>query len=257
YSTGCLTSTAPTPGCWESDNLQPGINAGVLPSGFVGNPTKRAYDLNIGGSGALVQDRAWVSGSVRRWIIDKLTNAKNLDGSQALDDNTLKNYSGKLVVAPSATQKLSFSYNWNNKIRGHRRDTPPDTQTDIASLVQTNPASSTQAKYTGIHQQLVFESSFSVMKGETDSSYQPGKPANAVRAGCDVTRAVCAAARQEEQPNSRTQFDNTLSYSKTGWGGSHLLKGGVQFARLYFEDRYDVLNGMYLIYTGGKAAQVQ
>ena len=32
-----------------------------------------------------------------------------------------------------------------------------------------------------------------------------------------------------------------VSYTTNGFGGSHLIKGGVQFARMYFEDRYDVL----------------
>jgi hypothetical protein len=252
YSSGCLTPANPTPGCLESDNS----HDPSLPSTFVGNPTKRAYDFNLGGGGALVQDRLWVTGSLRRWVIDKLSNAKNPDGTQALDDNTLKNYSGKLVFSVSQNQKFSVSYNWNNKIRGHRRDTPPDIATDIASLVQTNPASSTQVKYFGIRKQVVFESSFSLMKGETDYSYQPNTPPTAVRAVYDSTRADFAAQRMEEQPNSRLQFDNIVSYTRPGWGGDHLFKGGVQFARLYFDDRYDVLNGMYLNYTAGKATSV-
>jgi hypothetical protein len=253
FPSGCLSPTAPTPGCLESDNS----HDPSLPSTFVGNPTQTAYDFNLGGGGALIQDRLWVTGSLRRWVINKLTNAKNADGRQAIDDNTLKNYSGKVLLSVSPNQRLSFSYNWNNKIRGHRRDTPPDVATDIASLVQTNPASSTQAKYFQVHRQLVFESSFSLMKGETDYSYQPNTPPTAVRAEYDGSSADFAAQRQEEQPNSRLQFDNTVSYNKTGWAGDHLFKGGVQFARLYFDDRYDVLNGMYLIYTGGKATSVR
>jgi hypothetical protein len=253
YATGCLTPAAPTPGCLESDNI---AGAG-LPSTFLGNPTKRTFDFNLAAGGALARDRLWVNGSIRRWVVDKLVNGKNADGTQALDDNTLKNYSGKLVFSASPNQRLSLSYNWNNKIRGHRRDTPPDIATDIASLVQGNPASSTQAKYFGIKKHVVFESSFSLMKGETDYSYQPGTPSTAVRAVYDGTKADFAAPRQEEQPNSRLQFDNTVSYTKPGWLGDHLLKGGVQFARLYFDDRFDVLNGMYLIYSGGKATQVQ
>ena len=42
-----------------------------------------------------------------------------------------------------------------------------------------------------------------------------------------------------------------------GLGGDHFLKGGIQFARLYFDDRYDVLNNMYLIYNAGRAVQVR
>src|SRR3954447_17648334 len=162
YTNGCLSPQNPKPGCLESDNLSgaPGL--------ALGNPTQMGYDLNFDGGGALVKDRLWVNGSVRRWIINKLVNAKNDDGTQAIDDNTLKNYSGKAVFSLSSQQKMSFSYNWDNKIRGHRRDTPPTLVPDIASLVQTNPGSSTQAKYTGIKNKTVFESSFSIMAGETD-----------------------------------------------------------------------------------------
>jgi len=252
WTTGCLTPQDPKPGCLESDNLSgaPGL--------ALGNPTQSGYDLNFSGGGSLVQDRLWVNGAVRRWIINKLVNAKNDDGAQAVDDNTLKNYSGKAVFSASSNQKMSFSYNWNNKIRGHRRDTPPNLVPDIASLVQTNPASSTQAKYTGIHNKTVFESSFSIMKGETDYDYQPNTPSTAVRV-VDTTldTAKNAAQRAEQQPNSRIQFDNILSYSKPGMAGDHLFKGGVQFARLYYDDRFQVLNNYYLNYSNNVPVSVQ
>jgi hypothetical protein len=257
YSSGCLSPAEPKPGCLESDNYGPGIANGTLPKTFLGNPTKRTYDFNVAGGGALVKDRVWVNGSFRRWVVDKLVSAKNIDGTQAIDDNTLRNYSGKAVASLNPNQKFMFSYNWDNKVRGHRRDGVLNTP-DIASLVQTNPASSTQAKYTGIRNKLVYESSFSFMNGRTNYLYQDGTPQNAVRIE-DATANISAnaAARHEENPNSRLQFDNTVSMVKTGWGGDHLFKSGVQFARLYFDDQYDVLNSMYLLYTGGRATQVR
>ena len=150
-----------------------------------------------------------------------------------------------------------FSYNWNNKIRGHRRDGALNTP-DIASLVQTNPASSTQAKYTGIRNKLVFESSFSVMNGLTNYLYQRRHAGDRRPQGGQHGDIVGQRrARHEENPNSRTQFDNTCRWPKPGWGGDHLFKGGVQFARLYFDDSNDVLNYMYLLYTGGRPTQVR
>ena len=253
YSSGCLTPADPKPSCLENDNIQ-SIQA-QYPT-FLGNPTKRTYDFNLAGGGALVQDRIWVNGSIRRWLVDKLVSARNIDRTQAIDDNTLKNYSGKAVASVSANQKLSFAYNWDNKIRGHRRDTN-EFQPDIASVVQTNPASSTQAKYTGIRNKLVYESSFSLMKGQTNYLYQPDTPPTAFRVrDTTANTAIGAAQRHEEQPNSRTQFDNTLSYTTPGLGGDHLLKGGIQFARLYFDDFYDVQNNMYLVYNSGRPIQV-
>ncbi|HEY2908530.1 MAG TPA: TonB-dependent receptor, partial [Vicinamibacterales bacterium] len=256
YSNGCASPTNPTPGCLEWDNLQPGISSGTLPSTLLGNPTQTTYDFNIAGGGAIVQDRLWVNGSIRRWTVNKLVNARNPDKTQAIDDNLLKNYSGKAVYSASSNQKVQFSYNWNNKIRGHRRDSN-QFQPDIASVVQTNPASSTQGKYTGIHDKLVFESSVSFMNGETDYNYQPGTPSTAFRIeDSALNTAVGAAPRQEYQPNSRLEFDNVVSYTKSGLGGDHLIKGGVQFARLHFDDKYTVLNDMFLEYNSGKATSV-
>ena len=262
FSSGCLEQPTAagqraTVGCLETDNVGSGIDDGTLPTTFLGNPTKTTWDFNLAGGGAIVTDRLWVNGSIRRWIVDKLVAARNANGTQAVDDNTLKNYSGKGVYSQSPNQKVMFSYNWNNKIRGHRRDGTFQAP-DIASLVQTNPASSTQAKYTGVRRRLVYESAFSLMKGQTNYFYQPDTPATAVRMeDATLNKSDFAAQRHEEQPNSRLQFDNTVSYTASGWGGDHLLKTGVQFARLYFESRYDVQNNMYLLYSNGRATSVR
>jgi hypothetical protein len=256
YTNGCASPQNPTPGCLESDNLAPGISAGVLPKTYLGNPTQTAYDFNIAGGGALVQDKLWVNGSIRRWTVNKLVNAKNDDGTQAIDDNLLKNYSAKGVYSINADQKFTLSWNWNNKIRGHRRDSN-QLQGDIASVVQTNPASSTQGRYTAIHNKAVFESNFSAMIGETDYNYQPNTPANAVRIeDSALNTAKGAANRQEYQPNSRIEWDNSMSYSASGLGGDHLIKGGVQFSRLSYEDKYSVLQDMFLEYNNNKATSV-
>ncbi len=224
---------------------------------FLGNPTKKTYDLNVAGGGAIVQNRLWVNGTVRKWVVNKLVNARNPDGSQALDDNDLKNYSGKAVAQLTTNQKLVASYLWNDKIRGHRRDTPPNIVEDIASLVQTNPASTTQVKYTGIRDRLVFESNFSVMDGQTNYLYQPGTAADAIRR-VDTARseAFVAATREEHQPNSRTQWDNVFTYG-INKGGEHLFKAGVQAGRLSYESQYSVRGDHYVEYNNGVPALVR
>src|SRR4029453_9182338 len=140
---------------------------------FLGNPTKKTYDFNLSGGGALIQNKMWINGTIRKWVVNKLVNAKNPDGSQALDDNDLKNYSGKLVAQLTTNNKFAVSYLWNDKIRGHRRDSTTQIIPDIASVRQTNPVQTTQAKYTGIRGALVWESNFSIMDGQTNYTYQP------------------------------------------------------------------------------------
>jgi hypothetical protein len=225
---------------------------------FLGNPTQKTYDFNLSGGGALVQNRVWVNGTIRRWIVNKLVNARNADGSQALDDNTLKNYSGKLVAQLTTNNKITVGYFWNDKIRGHRRDSTTQIIPDIASVVQTNPVQTTQAKYTGIRGPLVFESNFSVMDGQTNYTYQPDTAAGAIRYVDNVTGEVRhASTREEHQPNSRHQFDNVFTFGKSGWGGEHLMKAGVQWARLYYSSDYSVLGDHYVEYNSGVPTQVR
>ena len=240
------------------NHLEAAAAAAKVGNTFLGNPTLKTYDFNLAGGGALVKNRVWINGTVRKWVVNKLVNARNPDGSQALDDNDLKNYSGKLVASFTTNNKLTGSFLTNNKIRGHRRDTPPNIVPDIASLVQTNPATLSQVKYTGIRQRLVFESNFSLMNGQTNYLYQPGTPADAIRkVDNSLSTADFAASREEHQPNSRTQFDNVVSYSASGFGGEHLLKAGVQWGRLYYESLQTVQGDHYVEYSNGVPTQVR
>lgn len=229
----------------------------ALTPSFLGNPTVKTYDFNLSGGGALVQNRVWVNGTIRKWVVNKLVNARNADGSQALDDNDLKNYSGKVVTQLTTNNKLTFSYLWNDKIRGHRRDSS-DIIPDIASVVQTNPVQTTQAKYTGIRGSLVYESNFSVMDGQTNYTYQPDTAPDAIRK-VDIGRGEVffASTREEHQPNSRHQFDNVFTFGKSGFGGEHLLKAGVQWGRLYYSSDYSVRGDHYVEYNNGVPLRVR
>jgi hypothetical protein len=224
---------------------------------FRGNPTKKTYDFNLNGGGALIQNKMWFSGTYRKWVVNKLVNATNPDGTQALDDNDLKNYSGKVVTQLTSNNKLSLGYFWNDKIRGHRRDSN-DRIPDIASVVQTNPVQTTQAKYTGIKGSLVFESNFSVMDGQTNYTYQPDTDPNSVRIiDTGTTEVFNASTREEHQPNSRHQFDNVFTWGKSGMGGEHLLKAGVQWGRLYYASDYSVQGDHWLVYNNGIPVSVR
>ncbi|MBY0496136.1 MAG: TonB-dependent receptor [Cyanobacteria bacterium] len=245
----------------QSSNWQDTVDyvRGINPAAtFLGNPTKKTYDMNFSGGGALVQNKVWVNGTIRKWVVNKLVNARNADGSQALDDNNLKNYSGKVVAQLTTNNKLAASYLWNDKIRGHRRDSTTQIIPDIASVVQANPVQTTQAKYTGIRGALVFESNFSVMDGETKYTYQPETAPDAIRYVDNVTGEVRnASTRQEFQPNSRHQFDNVMTFGKSGFGGEHLLKTGVQWARLYYSSDFSVMGDHYVEYNSGVPTQVR
>lgn len=216
---------------------------------FRGNPTKKTYDFNLNGGGAIIQNKMWVSGTYRKWVVNKLVNATNPDGTQALDDNDLVNYSGKVITQLTTNNKISAGYFWNNKIRGHRRDSN-DKIPDIASVLQTNPVQTTQLKYTGIKNRLVFESNFSIMDGVTNYVYQPDSDPTLPRIIDTGNQDVFNnSTREEHQPNSRHQFDNVFTYGKSGMGGEHLFKAGMQWGRLYYASDYSVRLDHWLVYN--------
>lgn len=245
---------------FSNDSLQSENFASVraLNPSFLGNPTLKTYDLNLSGGGAIIQNKMWVNGTYRKWVVNKLVNARNPDGTQALDDNDLKNYSGKVVTQLTTNNKLTASYLWNNKIRGHRRDSSTQLIPDIASVVQTNPVQTTQVKYTGIKGSLVYESNFSVMDGQTNYLYQPDTAADAIRkVDVGTNEIFFASTREEHQPNSRHQFDNVFTFGKSGLGGEHLFKGGMQWGRLYYSSDYSVMGDHYVEYNNGVPLRVR
>ena len=189
-----------------------GPRRSVLSPTFRGNATKKTYDLNLNGGGAIVQNRLWVNGTVRKWVVNKFVNATNDDGSQALDDNDLKNYSGKVVAQLTSNQKISGGYFWNNKIRGHRRDSN-DKIPDIASVVQTNPVQTTQAKYTGIRGRVVFESNFSVMDGVRPTTPISPTPIRTPCASSIPARRTSSTRRRAKSTSRTRAISSTTSFS--------------------------------------------
>lgn len=239
---------------WQSDNSVD------LPLGFPGgNPVTKLYDFNVAGGGPIMRDRLWVNGAYRNWRVDKQTlGARNPDGTPATDDNLIWNISGKALWQASGNQKISFAYNYNWKERFHRRDTPPSFVEDRASLHQTNPAFSTQLKYSLVRNRAIFESTFGLMDGTTNYFYQPEVRDTDIRIEDPVRdSASVAAPRHEELPNYRSQFDNVFSYATPGWGGDHLFKAGLQFAQMGMYDQFWVNGDMHIIFRDNVANAVR
>ena len=196
---------------------------------------------------------------IRKWVVNKLVNARNPDGTQALDDNDLKNYSGKVVAQIYAEQqdarRRTSGTTRSAVIAATRRRTSWRTSprwcrpTRSRRRRRSTPASGAA---------LVFESNFQ-RDGRPDQLHLPARHAGR-RDPPRRQRAVgsaLAATREEHQPNSRHQFDNVISIGKSGWGGEHLFKGGVQWGRLYYESDYSVQGDHYVEYNNGVPAQVR
>jgi hypothetical protein len=95
------------------------------------------------------------------------------------------------------------------------------------------------------------------MNGRTNYLYQLDTPPTAVRME-DQTLQIAdfAAARHEENPNSRTVGQHGV-VGEVGMGRRSLAEGRPPVARLYFDDQHTCPELDALFDNGGRAAQVR
>ena len=74
--------------------LQPGQETGAA-----GNPIKISYDWSSTLGGPIARDKAWFFGAWRLWRLDQYQiGASNPDGSQAIDDNRIRNFMDAIIL---------------------------------------------------------------------------------------------------------------------------------------------------------------
>jgi hypothetical protein len=219
-------------------------------SGAAGNPIDISYDWSSTIGGPIARDRAWFFGAIRWWRLDQFQiGAVNPDGSQAIDDNRIRNFVGKATWQPAPDVRTSFLFNRNINDRFHRRDPPYLIVEDRASVLQNQPAQNYVGQYNHVlGRRLVVDARFGRMWGIFPVRYQPEVRSTdiAIR---DVVRntRVNAAEQQSLNPNGRYQGNLTGSYFlDSRRAGTHDLKGGVQLSweRVEYER---IRNGDYFL----------
>jgi Carboxypeptidase regulatory-like domain len=193
------------------------------------NKIKDIYDVNLSLGGPIKRDRLWFFTTFRRWGADEpVANTFNKDGTQALNDFRLTNWTGRASVALNKKNKFTFSYDYPSKYRGHRRDNQPATfVSPEAALVQTTGASYlTQAKWTStLTDKLLIQAGFSALKVYSIYGYQPGtQPTDYTH--YDVAQSILtnAAIYAHSEMNTPKVWVASLSYVT----GHHNLKIGGQ-----------------------------
>jgi hypothetical protein len=209
--------------------LQPGQRTGAA-----GNPIDISYDWSSTLGGPIRRDRAWFFGALRRWRLDQFQiGALNPDGTQAIDDNRIENYMGKVTAQLAQSSRASFLFNRNLKYRFHRRDSPYLFVEDKASVLQDQPAQNYVAQLNQVvGARGVLDVRVGRMWGVFPSRYQKEVTPDdiAVRDSTRNTR-INAAETQSINPNHRYQANASFSYFVDNVGlGSHDFKVGTQLS---------------------------
>ncbi|MGQ0734710.1 MAG: carboxypeptidase regulatory-like domain-containing protein [Acidobacteriota bacterium] len=209
-----------------------GLAAGQQ-TGAAGNPVDISYDWSSTLGGPIKRDRVWFFSALRRWRLDQFQiGATNPDGSQAIDDNRIENYMGKVTAQLAQSSKVSFLFNRNLKNRFHRRDAPYLFVEDKATVLQDQPAQNYVAQLNQVlGRTAVFDARMGRMWGTFPTRYQKEvQPSDiAVRDSVRFTR-INAAETQSLNPNHRYQANATLSYFQDNLAGAHDFKVGTQLS---------------------------
>jgi hypothetical protein len=193
------------------------------------------YDVNAGIGGPVMRDRIWFYGSYRRWRVDRLTaNTFNVDGSQALDEQILSNWSGRLSFSLDGRNRVSAWVETLDKLRGHRRNTSASFQfiSPEAAVVQPNIGVTASVKWTStLRSNVLLEGGFASMRIVWAQRYEPDSAPGAIpRNDLDLSTLTGATPNSLER---ELDWRRTAAFAATwlpSWMGQHRIKAGAQLS---------------------------
>jgi hypothetical protein len=232
----------------------------------------RTWDANAGVGGPIVRDRLWFFGSVRNWAYNNRVAGVFLpNGEQAVDDNLVEAYTGRITLQVTPRNKLTAGYENNPRWRGHRDIETGTVAPEATGLNENDNAFFTQAKWTStISSKLLYEVGFSYLHFNYWIGYRPE-----VRvATCTVAFASCPAGTDygdishvEITNNYRSvaplrnfndYFPKTNIVSAVSYvSGAHALKGGIQWGWGKLESWRETNGDIIQRYRNGVPNQVQ
>ena len=180
-------------GIYSADSLQSTNFSEELRARGLTAPARldRTWDVNAGVGGPIVRDRLWFYGSLRNWAYNNRVAGIFLpNGEQAVDDNLVEAYTGRLTLQATPRNKLTAAYENNPRWRGHRDIETGLVSPEATGLNENDNAFFTQAKWTStVTNKLLFELGMSYLHFNYWIGYRPE-----VRlATCTVAFTSCPA----------------------------------------------------------------
>jgi hypothetical protein len=254
------------------------LDAALMTRGLTtGARLYRDYDLNYSGGGPLVQDKLWFFVSGRNNAYNNyVAGAVNPDGSQAIDDNTVKAFPARLTSQLDSKNRVTAMFDWANKVRGHRNLAA--NVTPAASIQQGQPAEHIlQGKWTStITGHLLLEAGYTQSYNGTLYTYEP----EVIVDTCHAVYTQCAPGSygsiSHQDTLLGTQYVASLPGAASGSGpafmpalshvvqasfsyvsGAHAFKAGIQDRFGYAKDiRLNINGDLIQQYRSGVASFV-
>ncbi len=239
------------------------LDADLCARGLCSQPTVLVLrDFNQSFGGPVKKDLLWFFSSYRYLLGNNtVEGAFRANGSQAVDDNSLKQGLIRLTYRASANHKIAYYYDLTKKFRGH--DSLAAGVDEIASTWRPPVHySNAQVKWTGtLSSKMLIEAGVSRNVNRYNVVYQPGvkeprfSPAWYAKASRQdtilSTRHVAGAVEQYNYP-----IRNTISSAVSYVTGSHAFKTGFQWGSGPFFQKRDANADLIQIYRNGVPTSV-
>lgn len=200
-----------------------------------------AYDFNPSLGGPIVRNKLWFYGSYRRWVVDRfVANTFNHDGSQAIDDQLISNYSIKLTSQLGTRTRLSGYYDYTDKIRGHRLENSDVREFILPEATKYAPlwGPNANVKLTStVRSDLLLEAGFSYFYAPWGARYQLGIPPDALSRNDIVQSTLSGAADYSLEISAPERRSWTFITSwLPNWSGQHNIRTGIQYSHAPFHE---------------------
>jgi hypothetical protein len=229
---------------WVSDNVDPAIRSQLLstvparvlalnPNLKPGQDILALWDAAGTFSGPVIQDKLWFVTSGKWGVLNRYGLGNyNLDGTLALDDNWLRDWTAKASWQVNRSNQLSYLYYMNNKGQPHRGAGGAGFTDERARNRNDKYPNLTQLKLTStLTPRMVMSVAGSLMTG-----IDPYLPVTGVQNG-DIPRtdsilqtSDTALLTYYRNPMYRGVLLGSLNYELPG----HSLMAGYHFNRAYF-----------------------
>lgn len=202
------------------------------------------YDVNGGVGGPILRDKLWFYASARRFRVDRFeAQTFNPDGSQALDENYIWNASAKATWQVNGNNRITSFYDYNYKLREHRRQTSTAYQfiSPEASYYSPLWGPVINAKWTSmLGSTLLLDAGASRYHIPWSLEYQPDLAANALPRH-DIVHSTLTGAPPPAMLNAnqeRRTYSAVLSWLPR-WKGEHQIKTGIEYQQAPYGQIYD------------------
>ena len=185
----------------------------------------------------ILRDKLWFAASYRRWRVDRLeANRFNRDGTQALNEMLISNYTGSTTVQVTPKNRISGYFEYSDKIRPHRGD-PTSTYQFVnteATVNETNAGPATTIKWTSTpRSNFLLEAGLAATWWAYRTRYQADAAADGLpRNDLALSLLTGASATVLDRVPRRLSPSIVASWLPS-WKGTHNIRFGYQYTNFH------------------------